>query len=81
MSIRLSTAIDVLITAVSAGTSKDELATAILRHTKMNAVRTTEVAGLILAGQKVQIELHSQQIADHLADDLRHAGATVTIKK
>jgi len=27
MSIRLSTAIDVLITAVSAGTSKDELAT------------------------------------------------------
>jgi hypothetical protein len=80
MSIRLPTAVDVLITAVSPGTSKDEVATALLRHTEMNAVRATEVAGLILAGQQVQIELHSQQTANLLAQDLRNMGATVTVK-
>ena len=81
MSIRLSTAVDVLITAVSADTSEGEVAAAFLRHTRMSTTRATEVAGLVVTGQMVQVELHSQQSADTLAQALRDAGLSVTVKK
>jgi hypothetical protein len=47
----------------------------------MNAPRAAEVADLILAAQKVQIEIDSQQTAHLLAEDLRNAGCSATVEK
>jgi hypothetical protein len=73
--------VDVRIIQASPGTSKDEIVAALLRHTKMNAPRAAEVADLILAAQKVQIEIDSQQTAHLLAEDLRNAGCSATVEK
>ncbi len=81
MSIRLSTAVDVLITACGPTASKDEVTAALLRHTKANSGRAAELASLILAGQKVSFEFHSEQSAVSLSEDLRNMGMTVTIQK
>ena len=78
---RSATAVDVRITGARPGTCKDEIVAALLRHTKMNAPRAGEVADLILAAQKVQIEIHSQEAAHLLAEGLGNAGCTATVEK
>ena len=81
MSIRLSTAVDVLITAPGATASKDEITAALLRHTKADAVQAAEWAALIVAGKKVCFEYHSEQTAAAIAEELRSMGMTVLIQK
>jgi hypothetical protein len=81
MSIRLSTAVDVLITAPGPTASEDQVTAALLRHTKADAARAAEWASMILTGKKVCFEYHSDQSAAALAEELRSMGMTVTIQK
>ena len=81
VSIRLSTAVDVLISAASPVASKDEVTTALLKHTKLSPSRAAELASRILAGQKVCFEFHSDEAALTFAEALRGLGMTVRVQK
>ena len=81
MSIRRATAVDVLITDPGTMATQDEVIAVLLRYTKADATRVTDVASRILAGSKVMFEYHSEQTAAALAEELRSIGMTVEIQK
>lgn len=53
----------------------------ILRHTKMGPERAAEIAGMVLAGQKVMFQMESQPSADNMADELRASCFIVSVTK
>jgi hypothetical protein len=74
MTIRLASAVDVVITGAKFGTSRETIVEAIQAHTRLSVTRATEVAELILRNQRVGIELPSKQAADLMLQDLQRAG-------